>query len=83
MVLAFFCIHRKTGKTREREAEGLPRPSELNSRCRSSGEAWATWNVGICGVEGTERRRTELMPSENEACVESGSGLEKEVTSYF
>ena len=47
-------------KARKREAEGLPRPSEPNSRCRSSSEAWATWNVGICGVEGTERRRMKL-----------------------
>ena len=42
-------------KTREREAEGLPRPMPIDSRCRSSGEAWATWNVSICGREETER----------------------------
>ena len=28
-------------KARKREAEGLTRPSEPNSRCRSSSEAWA------------------------------------------
>ena len=59
---------------REREAEGLPRPKEKNSRCRSFGEAWATENLGFIGREENRAGRTELMPNESEACVESGSG---------
>ena len=62
---------------REREAEGLPRPKEKNSRCRSFGEAWATENLGFIGREENRAGRTELMPNESEACVESGSGLGK------
>ena len=65
-----------TGRgVREREAEGLPRPKEKNSRCRSFGEAWATENLGFIGREENRAGRTELMPRFTEACVESGSGL--------
>ena len=34
--------------------------SQKNSRCRREAEAWATWDVGICGVVETERRRMKL-----------------------
>ena len=67
-----------TGRgVREREAEGLPRPKEKNSRCRSFGEAWATENLGFIGREENRAGRTELMPRFTEACVESGSGQVK------
>ena len=50
-----------TGRgVREREAEGLPRPKEKNSRCRSFGEAWATENLGFIGREENRAGRTEL-----------------------
>ena len=34
--------------------------SQKKSRCRREAEAWATWDVGICGVVETERRRMKL-----------------------
>ena len=50
-----------TGRgVREREAEGLPRPKEKNSRCQSFGEAWATENLGFIGREENRAGRTEL-----------------------
>ena len=32
--------------------------SQKNSRCRSSGEAWATWDVGFCRREENRAGRT-------------------------
>ena len=79
MVLAFFCIHRKTGKTREREAEGLPRPSELNSRCRSESGGMGDDSPGFCRREVTERGRMEFSRDESRAITESGSGHENKI----
>lgn len=36
---------------------------------------------GFCGVVENRAGRTELMPNESEACVESGSGLVEKVLS--
>ena len=71
-------------EAREEDAEGNEASAEFpeacsdrsqkNSRCRSSGEAWATCLSGLFGVVENRAGRTELMPNESEACVESGSG---------
>ena len=42
-------------KAREREAEGLPRPSEPNSRCRSSARHGRRNSLVFCGQKETER----------------------------
>ena len=57
-----------TGRgVREREAEGLPRPKEKNSRCRSFGEAWAFCLPGFCGHDVTERGTDGVAASLGEA----------------
>ena len=53
---------------------GFPRPKHTNSRCRCEAETWATESLGFCWIVVNRAGRTELMPNESEACVESGSG---------
>ena len=47
-------------EAREEDAEGMLRPKPKEQPMPKLCEAWATWNVGICGVVETERRRMKL-----------------------
>ena len=46
-------------------------------------EAWATESLGFCWIVVNRAGRTELMPNESEACVESGSGRGIDVRAGF
>ena len=59
---------------REREAEGFPRPKHTEQPMPMLCEAWATESLGFCWIVVNRAGRTELMPNESEACVESESG---------
>ena len=66
-------------EAREEDAGGMFRPKEKNSRCRVTecNRGMGDDCIGFCWIVVNRAGRTELMPNESEACVESGSGLVK------
>ena len=66
-------------EAREEDARGMFRAKEKNSRCRVTecNRGMGDDCIGFCWIVVNRAGRTELMPNESEACVESGSGLWK------
>ena len=64
-------------EAREEDARGMFRASTGDSRCRIRMRHGRLRAAGFCGVVENRAGRTELMPNESEACVESGSELVK------